>query len=136
GLGTLPLAPISAVREAELPGIIERMNERLSKRQARRLAPQLWASTYILLGLNHSAAVAHALMQGVLSMKESATYQAILQEGLQEGLAAGAVGEARRLLLRIGTKHLGRPGARIQAALDRITDVERLEAMIDRVDSA
>ena len=33
-------------------------------------------------------------------MKESATYQAILQEGLQEGLVEGAIKEARKLLLR------------------------------------
>ena len=41
-------------------------------------------------------AAAQALLQGVLSMKEAATYQATLQEGLQEGLAAGAVEEARK----------------------------------------
>src|SRR5437879_954327 len=38
GLGTLPLAPISAVAEAELPGIIKEMEKRLRRRDARRVA--------------------------------------------------------------------------------------------------
>src|SRR4029077_10394431 len=117
---TLPLAPISAVTEGELPGIIKQMERRLRRREARRFAGQLWAATYILLGLRHSPAVAQALLQGVLSMKESTTYQAILQEGLQEGLAEGAIKEARKLLLRLGSKQLGRPSARTEAALARI----------------
>jgi hypothetical protein len=41
GLGTLPLAPISAVTEAELPGIIEQMERRLKRRKARRQANDL-----------------------------------------------------------------------------------------------
>jgi predicted transposase YdaD len=141
GLGTLPLAPISAVTEEELPGIIKKMDRRLRRREARRLAGQLWAATYVLLGLRHSPAVAHALLQGVLSMKESSTYQAIVQEGLQEGLQKGlqegrmegAVQEARKLLLRLGSKQLGPPSARTQATLARISDLERLETLIERL---
>lgn len=133
GLGTLPLAPISAVTEAELSGIIRKMESRLRRREAQRWAPQLWAATYILLGLRHSPAVAQTLLQGVRSMKESTTYQAILKEGLQEGLAEGAVKEARKLLLRMGSKHLGRPSARTQTALAKIADLGRLEALIERL---
>jgi predicted transposase YdaD len=139
GLATLPLAPISAVTESELPGIIEEMERRL-RRDVRRLAGQLWAATYVLLGLRHSPAAAQILLRGVHSMKESATYQAIVQEGrqegLQKGLATGAVQEARKLLIRLGSKQLGRPSARTRAALDKIADLERLEALIDRLDSA
>jgi hypothetical protein len=62
-------------------------------------------------------------------MKESSTYQAILQEGR----AAGAVEEARKLLLRLGTKQLGQPSARTQAAVARIADLSRLEALIERL---
>ena len=129
GLGTLPLAPISAVTEGELPGIINQMERRLQRREVRRLAGQLWAATYILLGLRHSPAAAQALLQGVLSMKESTTNQAILQEGLVEG----AVKEARKLLLRLGSKQLGRPSARTRVALAKIADLNRLEALIERL---
>jgi hypothetical protein len=89
----------------------------------------------ILLGLRHSPAVAEALLQGVLSMKESTTYQALVQEGLREGRALGAVLEARKLLLRLGSKKLGRPSARTQAALAKITDLGRLEALVERLET-
>lgn len=42
GIGTLPLAPISDVREAELPHVIERMQRRLRSPAERRWAPELW----------------------------------------------------------------------------------------------
>lgn len=136
GLGTLPLSPISAVTDEQLPGIISEMEKRLRHREARRLANQLWAATYILLGLRHPPATVQALMQGVESMKESTTYQAILNEGMREGLAEGAVSEARKLLLRLGSKQLGRPSARTQAALDKINDLNRLETLIERIGTA
>jgi predicted transposase YdaD len=135
GLGTLPLAPISAVTAAELPGIITQIEKRLRRPDARPKASQLWAATYVLPGLRHSPVVAQALLQGVRSMKESSTYQAIVQEGRQEGLVAGAVQEARKLLLRLGSKQLGRPSARTQAALAKIDDLDRLEALIERLET-
>ena len=73
GLALLPLAPISAVTEAELPGIIEAMGRRLSGGRARKKAPLLWASAYILLGLRFSPALAARLFRGVICMKESST---------------------------------------------------------------
>jgi len=57
-----------------------------------------------------------------------------LQEGRQKGLAEGAVEEARKLLLRIGSKQLGRPSTRTQAALAKIADLGRLEALIERLE--
>ena len=102
GLALLPLAPISAVTEAELPGIIKRMEQRLSSRRGRKQAPLVWGAAYILLGLRYSPALAAQLFRGVMSMKESSTYQAILeegrQEGRQEGRSEGALAEAKKLL--------------------------------------
>jgi hypothetical protein len=50
-------------REAELwPP--KQMEKRLQRREARRSVSQLWAATYILLGLRHSPATAHGLLQG------------------------------------------------------------------------
>jgi len=42
--------------------------------------------------------------------------------------------EARKLLLRLADKRLGQPSARMQAALARIDDLSRLEAMIERLE--
>jgi len=137
GLGTLPLAPISAVTEADLPGIIGRMEARLGGRKRRRQANTLWAATYILMGLRWSPALAAQLLRGLMSMKESATYQAILEEGealgIAKGQAQGAVAEAKKLLLLQGSNRFGPPDARTQSALERIDDLARLEELSVRL---
>jgi predicted transposase YdaD len=60
-------------------------------------------------------------------MRESSTYQAILEEGREEGRVEGA----RRLLLRLGTRKLGAPDASTEASLARIDDLDVLERLSD-----
>jgi predicted transposase YdaD len=136
GLGTLALAPISAVTKAELPGIIERMEARLEARQLRPHAEDVWSATYILLGLRYSRELARHLLRGVRSMKESVTYQAILEEGEEKGVLKGALAEARKIVLRQGRVRFGPPDAQAMAALERIADIERLEELSERLLSA
>jgi predicted transposase YdaD len=136
GLGLLPLAPISAVTEPELPGIIERMEQRLCGRGKRKQAPAVWAAAYILLGLRYSAELVAQLFRGVVSMKESSTYQAILQEGEARGEARGAVRELRKTIRLVGDDAFGPPDAKTAAALDRIEDLARLEEMAKRLRTA
>src|SRR6266849_5488483 len=116
GLALLPLAPISAVTEAALPGIIQRVEQRLTSRRGRRQAQVIWAAAYILLGLRYSPAIAEKLFRGVVSMKESSTYQAILEEGRSEG----AVAEARKVLRLQGEEAFGPPDARTAAQIERL----------------
>jgi hypothetical protein len=70
-------------------------------------------------------------------MKESVTYQAILEEGEAKGRSAGAIegaiAEAKKILLRQGQVRFGSPGARVRSVLDGITDVDRLEALGERL---
>jgi len=136
GLALLPLAPISAVTEAELPGIIKRIGQRLSGRRARKQAPVVWAAAYLLLGLRYSPALAEQLFRGVVSMKESSTYQAILEEGRTEGRTEGAVAEARKLLRIFGDRAFGLPDARTAAAIERIDDLTQLEEICSRLPAA
>jgi hypothetical protein len=69
-------------------------------------------------------------------MKESTVYQAILREGREEGIAQGmaqgALAEARKLVLIAGESHFGPADAQVKAALERIDEVEHLEAMMAR----
>lgn len=65
-------------------------------------------------------------------MKESSTYQAILAEGRAEGEARGRVDEARRLLIKVGSKHLGSPDARTKAKIEAISDVAQLDQLTER----
>ena len=78
-LATLPLAPISRVSEAELPAMIRRMDERIEQEASPDEVDDLWAATYLLMGLIHSKDSSRTLLQGVHRMKESTTYQAILR---------------------------------------------------------
>jgi predicted transposase YdaD len=140
GPALLPLAPISAVTEDELPGIIRRMERRLSGRRTRGQAPVVWAAAFILLGLRHSAALAAQLFRGVVSMKESTTYQMIVEEGramgMAEGKAQGAVAEAKKVLRLQGDDAFGPPDARTAAAIERIDDLTRLEGLLKRLRTA
>jgi hypothetical protein len=133
GLALLPLAPISAVTEAELPGIIKRMEQRLSSRHGRKQAPLVWGAAYILLGLRYSPALAAQLFRGVMSMKESSTYQAILEEGRQEGRQEGALAEVKQLLRQWGEDAFGPPDAQTATAIERINELAQLEKLLRRV---
>lgn len=65
-------------------------------------------------------------------MRESLTYQAILQDGRSEGEVVGA-----RKLLRVRSAHrFGAADAVTVAALDAITDLAQLEALGERMASA
>jgi predicted transposase YdaD len=66
-------------------------------------------------------------------MQESTTYQAILSEGRKEGLVEGRITGERRVLIRLGTKKFGPPETAILAAIEAIGDVDRLEALSERI---
>jgi predicted transposase YdaD len=130
GLGTLPLAPISAVAQSELPNVIKRMKDRLWRVER---AAELWTATRLLLGLRFADQVIDVLLRGVMDMKESTTYQAILAEGRAEGRTEGRAEEAKRLLLVLGEKEWGAANATAQSVIDATTDVARLEQWIEQI---
>jgi hypothetical protein len=139
GLGLLPLAPLGDVRADELPAILSQVKQRLEREAAPREAADLWSATFILMGLRYERALIQQLVQGVRGMKESVTYQAILEEGEAKGLlkgkAEGKAEEARRMLVLFGQNPLGEPSAEVKAALEAIADVNRLEELAVRVNS-
>jgi hypothetical protein len=124
GLGTLPLAPISDVHESRVPDVIRSMKERLSRERRRRRVADLWAATYVLLGLRYSDAFADMLFQEVLTMEESTTYQAIVRKS--------RLAEARKLVFLIGEDHLGPPSDAVTAAINGLQDLEQLEQLVKR----
>ncbi len=140
GWSTLPLAPISAVREADLPGVIERMRRRLRSPAAPPQAGDLWTATWVLMGLRYEQGLVERLLQGVIAMEESVTYQAIIRkgrdqgraEGKAEGKAEGRAEEARKSLFLVGRQLLGEPAADVTAAIQALDDVERLEQLVVR----
>jgi predicted transposase YdaD len=80
----VPLAPLTNVSELELPGVVKRMEGRINA-ETRPNALKLWTAVYVLMGLRYSKEFVSHLLEGVLDMQESTTYQAILSEGRSEG---------------------------------------------------
>jgi hypothetical protein len=132
GLGLVPLAPLGDVPPEQLPAVIAQMKWRLEHEALPRDAADLWSATYILMGLRYEQALVERLLQGVLAMKESVTYQAIIEEGAAKGKRE----EARRMLLLFGRDKLGEPSAAAQAALDALADVNRLEELAQHIHRA
>jgi len=129
GLGTLPLAPISAASPAALPEVIRRMDARLRQESGAGDAAKLWAATYILLGLRYPAEFGAKLLQGVSAMRESSTYQAILQEGREEG----RLRVAREWLLKLGSNRFGEPDARGRETIEEAASIEQLDQWRERL---
>jgi predicted transposase YdaD len=88
GVNLVPLAPLTNIAEEALPGLVQRMADRINAEPQPRAA-MLWTATYLLLGLRFSNDFAYHLLEGVHNMQESTTYQAILEEGRNEGLVEG-----------------------------------------------
>src|SRR5262249_1589190 len=88
-------------------------------------------------GLRYEQALIQKLLQGVMAMKESVTYQAIIEKGmakgLAKGLAKGELEEARKILLLLGRSHLGEPSSEAIAAVNAVTDVQKLEELTVRL---
>jgi predicted transposase YdaD len=132
GVELVPLAPLSDVDEQQLPELIRKMGERINPLPKAR-GDKLWAASYLLMGLRYSAELAGELLKGMPAVKDSTTYQEIHRDGKAEGRTEGHIEEARRILLRLGTKRFGTPEASVLAALEAIGDVDRLEDLGDRI---
>jgi predicted transposase YdaD len=136
GVNLVPLAPLTDVAEVALPGLVERMATRINAEAPER-ALMLWTAAYLLMGLCYPEERVSQLLEGVHDMQESTTYQAILREGREkgreEGREEGRIAGERQLLVLLGTKRFGKPGAAILTAIDAIRDVERLESLGERI---
>jgi predicted transposase YdaD len=109
------------------------------------------------MGLKYDDALTEILLQGVMGMEDSVTYQAMVrratekgmreglqagrqegllagrQEGVVAGLSAGRAIEARSVIRRIGTRQLGPIPVELSVKLEAIADPDQLDSLIDRV---
>jgi hypothetical protein len=128
GVVLVPLAPLTDVSEDALPGLVRRIAARINS-EPRPQAAKLWTATYLLMGLRYTDELVTRLLDGVQTMTESTTYQAILQKGRTEG----GIAEARRWLLLQGTKRFGEPDVTTVATLEAMQDIGRLETLGERI---
>lgn len=130
GLGTLPLAPLGQVPEGAAPeevmsGAIKRLRERIHSEAPQGEVARLVTAAYVLTGLRFPRDLTTQFFQGESAMMESDTYLYILEQG--------EIKEARKLLLRLGRKRCGEEDENVRTVLEGITDIERLERMIERL---
>jgi predicted transposase YdaD len=109
--------------------MLERMRQRLAPAEHRETAPDLWTATYILMGLRYEQEAIHRLLRGVRKMKESVTYQAIIEEGREEGVLRGIPKGACHTLLVQGTEKFGEPSPEVKERLEAIDDLHRLDQL-------
>ncbi len=130
GPGLAPLAILTNEAAADLDSAFERFRDRLQQPDVpRSVAEVLYGSTFVLSGLRYDGdRIANLYRRLSMILEESSTYQWILEKGL----AKGEANEARKLILRLGTKRFGPPSPAVGAALQAATDRERLERLAER----
>lgn len=125
-LATLGMLPSELPLQDGLASVIQRLIERLQREAPPDQARRLLTAAYVLTGLripNKRAAL--QLFKGVRAMRESVTYQAILDEGRVEAI--------QKTILRLGRKLIGPPNESTIAALSAIDDLERLEFLSEQL---
>ena len=101
-----------------------------------------------MMGLRYQREQVAHLLKGIQNMKDSVTYQAIVEEGkeigkelgkkigkeagVKIGEKMGRAEEARAILIRLATMRLGKPTDRVLSKLNKIDDTTRLEDLIMR----
>jgi hypothetical protein len=129
-LGITPLAMLGALPEGAeeqdgLATVAQRLIERLEREAPPAQARKLLTSAFVLTGMRVKRSVARQIFRGVRAMRDSDTYLAILDEGREE--------EAKDIILRQGQKRFGPADEATNARLNGITDLARLNQLIDRL---
>ena len=134
GLATLPLATLGRLPEGVsledgMRRVVNEVFERLQREAAPGMFQRLMTATLVLTGLRVDRKQARTIFQGIPAMRESDTYQAILDEGREEG----EIREAQKILLRLGPKKLGEPDEATRRVVLELTDLEQLERLTERL---
>ena len=128
-LVTLPLAPLTMVSQRQMPRLVQQVHQRLCEETQAPQRGDLMDSMFVLTGLRFPPDIATPWFQGVTEMRESLTYQAILEEGAEKGREEGL----RDAVLRAGRHRFGPPTPKVRAALKKEQQIDRLEEMLDRM---
>jgi hypothetical protein len=142
GLGPLPLAPLCHLPpgrplDEALAPVIQCVDERLATEATPEDRATLLTATYVLLGMRVPVETATRLFRGIQAVKESSTYQAIVQESEAKGEARGKImgklEALQEMVLLQGQQRFGRPSQRAKNAVRAITDIPRLERLAIRI---
>lgn len=141
--GTLPLATLSDLEPMGEQAFVQAMARSL-ERQPPRQRKELAALSTVFAGLRPGLSLAKIILERFPEMKESTTYKEILSEGeargeargQARGITLGRLEAAREHVLRLGTKRFGPPSPEVQEAIEKETDLHRLEVLFERAITA
>ncbi|MSU77979.1 MAG: hypothetical protein EXS16_07770 [Gemmataceae bacterium] len=131
--GLFPLAPLCDDAKALMPGLIQRMGERLIREYPDQAeAKTIWTVTETLLGLRFQDPLLSIIlkeMDTMLDLEHSLSYQKIVAKGE----ARGEIKSLRETILRLGRKKFRKPSPEVLAEISGITDERRLIALSERI---
>lgn len=142
GIGLTPLGLLTNDARHRLPEVVQRFAERIDRDVPdAALRDRLLTEGFILMGLRYDKALIRALSLGVQKMRESSTYQMILEEGEEKGLAKGLAegrveGRVEGLRLSLVTlleQRFGRVPPDLDAKIQQATDPAALQAALRQV---
>ncbi len=135
--GLFPLAPLCDDAVGKLEPLIDRMGERIRREvQDRNQQGSLWTATEVLMGLRYEPAVVEPLMQRVMTMEESATYQAIVRRGVNQGVLEGKIQTLREVIEEVAAEKFGTLPPEFNRRLATIQDPELLRKIRRKVSGA
>jgi predicted transposase YdaD len=146
GLGATPLALLTDDAAPRLAAVVQRFADRVDRESPTAAGANLLLSSgFILMGLRYDRAVARTLFRGVQRMRESSTYQAILDEGREEGrtqgltegrtqgLVEGQVAARQEDVLALLRERFGAVPPEVEARVRATTDPAVLQTALLRV---
>jgi predicted transposase YdaD len=139
GPGIAPLALLTDEAKGRLPELVTRLDNRLREEKATEKERKLLlTSSFILLGLRYTDDIILESFLGVQGMKESTTFQWIMEEGRKEGrqegeqigITKGLVIARRDTLLAILRDRFPELSAETKARIEAIDDPDMLQRVI------
>ena len=133
GIGTIPLVALALPSPDDLDALVERMRTEFVRHPIDDEG-EIWTALYLLIGgYFKDRTLADRLLKGIQTMRDSVTYQAILEEGREEGRAEGQRKLAREILLSLGSDKFQPPSEEIQERILSMNDLSRLSHLARRV---
>jgi predicted transposase YdaD len=151
-LAILPIASLANIPDEEVPAVLERVDERITRETKPSTASTIMTASLLLAGMRIDQDQIEQLKGRLSSMnvlRESSFYQMIVEEGksaglaegrkqgikegIEEGIKEGRLEEARKLLLEVGKVKFGPPNASIRKSIKAIDDLERIHRSIRRI---
>jgi predicted transposase YdaD len=134
GLGATPLALLTDDAAPRMQEVVDRFADRVTRETPTAADADLLLSCgFILTGLRYDKAVARALFHGVQKMRESSTYQAILEEGRDEGIKLGSIRTRQEDLIALLRERFQSVPPEVEAKVRAATDPAKLQAALLRV---